>query len=169
MSIKIRRLNIAAALVLAVCLAIVLLAPSPIVPATVCKAYNNGPLYTDDFSGIEQPVIDDACRTAASLFGDNRQKCDDFVSQLLATYLEAEGKDIIVIFSAGGWGWDSIEDSPGWTSIMHGIEDELDDMGLSYLVLDHKRTTHDLKGLRQRDHAGGQSLPCQGGGPGSQG
>jgi len=146
MSTKIRRIKIAAALVFAVCLTIVLLAPSPVVPATVCKAYNNGVLTTDDFSGIEQAIIDDAYQTAAGLFGDNRQKCDDFVGQLLAAYLEAQDKDIVVIFNTGGWGWDSIKDSPGWTSMMHGIGEALDEMGLSYLVLDHKRTTHDLNG-----------------------
>jgi len=146
MSTKIRRLKISAALIVAVSLAIVLLAPSPVAPSTVCKAYNNGVLYTEDFSGIAQPVIDDAYQTAAALFGDNQQNCDDFVSQLLAAYLEAKDKDIVVIFNAGGWGWDSIKDSPGWTSIMHGIEDEFSDMGLSYLVLDNRRTTHNLNG-----------------------
>jgi len=141
MSAKIRRIKIAAFATVIVSLAIVLLAPSPVVPASTCKAESSSVvLSTQDFSGIPQAVIDDAARVASELFGDEQQKCDDFTSQILATYLEAKDRDIVIIFNAGGWGWDSVEDSSGWETIIEGIKAELSDMGCSYLVLAHKRT-----------------------------
>ena len=147
MSAKIRRIKIAAFVTVIVSLAIVLLAPSPVVPATTCKAESSSVvLSTQDFSAIPQAVIDDADRVASELFGSDQQKCDDFISQILATYLEARDKDIVIIFNAGGWGWDSVEDSPGWETIIEGIKAELSDMGYSYLVLAHKRTAPTLNG-----------------------
>ena len=147
MSAKIRRLKIVVALTIAISLVIVLLTPSPVVPATICKADSDSvPLYIQDFSVVPQPIVDDASGAAAELFGNNQQKCRDFTGQLLATYLEAKDKDIVVIFNAGGWGWDSIDDSPGWKSIIDGIKAELSDLGYTYLILEHKRTAHTLNG-----------------------
>jgi len=147
MSAKIRRIKIAALAVLIVCLAIVLLAPSPVVPATTCKAENGSiVLSTRDFSAIPQSVVEDAGRVAAELFGDDEQKCDDFISQILATYLEARDKDIVIIFNAGGWGWDGVADSSGWITIAEGIKAELSELGRSCLVLNHKRTSATING-----------------------
>jgi pimeloyl-ACP methyl ester carboxylesterase len=146
MSTKIRRLKIAAAAVVAVSLAIVLTAPSPVTPATVCKA-NSGstPLTIQDFSGIPQPVIDDATEVAAGLF-NTEAKRHDFMSQILATYLEARDNDIVVFYNPGGWGWDPIEESPNMGTIIDGIQAELTRLGYSSLVLEYKRTAHSLNG-----------------------
>ncbi len=147
MSVKIRELKIAALAVFIICLTIVLTASSPVVPATTCK-FENGSviLSTDDFSSIPQPVIEDAASVASGLFGEDQNKCDDFISHLLGAYLEARDKDIVIIFNAGGWGWDGVIDAPGWQSIVEGIEAELTKMGLTCLVLEHKRTQVTISG-----------------------
>lgn len=147
MSTKIHRLKIVVAVTVVVSLAIVLLAPSPVMPATTCKANSGGTLLSiQDFSTIPQPLVGDAAEVAAELFGRDQEKCHDFVSQILATYLEARDKDFIIIYNPGGWGWDSIEDSPSLGSIIDGIESELARLGYTSLVLEHKRTAHSLNG-----------------------
>ncbi|MFC1865595.1 hypothetical protein ACFLYB_02635 [Chloroflexota bacterium] len=148
MSAKIRRIKIAAALIFIISLVIVILAPSPVLPATTCKIENGVTvLSTQDFSAIPQSIVEDASRMAAGLFGEDRQKCDEFISQILATYLKARDKDIVVIFNAGGWGWDTVVDSHGWETIMEGIKTELSGLGHSYLILSHKRTASSINGL----------------------
>ena len=147
MSTKIRRLKIAAVVIVVVSLAIVLTAPSPVVPATTCKANSGGTVLSiQDFSAVPQPVIDDAAEVAAELFGNDQENCHDFMSQILATYLEAREKDFVIIHNPGGWGWDSIEESPKLGTIIDGIEAELARLGYGSLVLEHKRTAHSLNG-----------------------
>jgi len=147
MAAKIHRLKIIVALTVAISFAIVMLAPSPVVPATACHAESDGaPLYIQDFSVMPQPLIDDAAELATELFGKNQKKSHDFVSQLLAIYLEAKDKDVIVIFNSGGFGWTPIEEAPGGQGFAIGIESELAALGYSSLLLDHFRTTETLNG-----------------------
>ncbi len=141
MEAKIRRLKIGITLTVVLSLAIVLLVPSPVVLATVSEVGTGGiPLSTDDYSAVPQYIVDDANTLATELFGDAEEKRQDFISQLLATYLVAKDKDIVIIFNSGGWGWTPIEDSPYGMSIVTGISSELASLGYTVLFLDHLRT-----------------------------
>jgi len=104
-------------------------------------------LSVPDLSAVPQSVADDAIRLAQELFGDYHERYNDFVNQLLATYVEARDKDIVVLFNPGGWGWDFLENSPGWQSISVGIESELDSLGYKPLLLDFRRTKETYQGL----------------------
>lgn len=147
MAAKIHRLKIIVALTIAISFAIVLLAPSPVVPATNYQADGSGtPLYIQDFSAVPQLLVDDANELAAELFGNNQEKCHDFTSQLLAIYLEAKDKDFVVIFNSGGFGWTPIEETPDGQVFITGIESELTALGYSSLLLDHFRTAETLNG-----------------------
>jgi hypothetical protein len=144
---KLRQLKIWAGLVVVISLAIVLLAPSPVMPALACEVGNSSTLLTtDDFSSVPAPLVDQANQLSAELFGDDQEKRHNFTGQLLATYLAARDKDVVIFFNAGGWGWDSVLDSPGWTTIIDGLETELASLGYTTLVVDHKRTSPTLNG-----------------------
>ncbi len=104
------------------------------------------PLSASDLSAVPQSVADDAARLATELFGNSQEKYDDFVNQLLGTYLQAKDKDFVLVFNSGGWGWSLIEASPGWLSIFTGIESELNSSGYTSLLLTHQRTDDTLQG-----------------------
>ncbi len=142
MAAKIRRLKIIVALTVAISFTIVLLAPSPVVPATASEVGTGGVPLSQDFSVVPQPIIDDANEVAAELFGKNQ----DFVNQLLATYLAAKDKDIVIIFNSGGFGWTLIEETPEGQDFVTGIESELTISGYSALLLNHFRTAKTLNG-----------------------
>jgi hypothetical protein len=147
MAAKIRRLKIGVALIVAISFAIVFLAPSPVVPATAYEAKSDGiPLSIQDFSVVPQYIVDDAAVLAAELFGNDQEKCQDFVSQLLAIYLEAKDRDVVIIFNSGGFGWTPIEETPEGQGFITGIESELAALGYSSLLLNHFRTAETLNG-----------------------
>jgi hypothetical protein len=104
------------------------------------------PLLTADLSDIPQSVTHDATRLADELFADTQEKYNGFVSQLVGAYLEAQGKDFVVVFNSGGWGWNTIDTSPGWQSILYGIESELGSSGYTTLLLNYQRTVDNLWG-----------------------
>ncbi len=148
MAAKVRRLKIGITLTVAISLAIVLLAPSPVVPATASEVGSGGiPLPVQDFSSVPPLVVEDATELAAELFGDDQQKSDDFIGQLLAIYLAARDKDIVVIFNSGGFGWTPIEDSSQAQSFVAGIESVLAGSDYSVLLLEHFRTAETLNGV----------------------
>jgi len=137
---RIRRLGIVIALGLVLVFGIVVLAASYSESGVTCETGAEGlPLTLADFSAIPQAVIDDATELAGQLFGDYPEKYDDFVNQLLALYSEAEGKDFVVVFNPGGWGWNLVETSPGWWSIFDGINSELESLGYTSLMLNYQR------------------------------
>jgi hypothetical protein len=105
------------------------------------------PLSVPDLSTVPESVAEDATELAKELFEDYQEEYEDFVSQLLAAYVEAVDKDVVVIFNSGGWGWNFIENSPGWYSISTGIESELDKLGYSSLLLNYRRTEENLRGI----------------------
>lgn len=141
MADDIGRIKIGAALTVALSLAIVLLAPSPVVPATSYIVGNGETsLSIEDYSTLPQYMVDEARALAAELFGDNAEKCDEFIGQLLATYLAARDKDVVIIFNLGGWGWSALSETREGESFFSGIESELNAMGYSLLFLNHKRT-----------------------------
>ena len=148
MVINIRRLGILVALSIVLLLGVGLLALSySDVGVTVGVGTGGLPLSVPDLSAVPQSVADDATKLAQELFGDYQEKCNDFVSQLLAAYVEAQDKDVVVIFNSGGWGWSFLENSPGWCSIFTGIESELENLGYSSLMLDYRRTGETLRGV----------------------
>ena len=104
-------------------------------------------LSTPDLSAVPESVVEDATVMAMELFGDYQEKYSDFTNQLLATYAEAEDKDFVVIFNSGGWGWNVPDRSPGWKSIITGIESELDSLGYDSLLLNYRRTDENLRGV----------------------
>ena len=104
------------------------------------------PMSVGNLAEIPQSVIEDATALAEELFGEQQDKRDDFVNQLLATYLEAKDKDFVVIFNPGGWGWSLVEASPQWHSIFIGMESVLDDRGYTSLWLNYQRTADNLLG-----------------------
>jgi len=144
---NIRRLGIVIALGLVLLLGMAVLAASYSESGVTCEIGAEGlPLTLADFSAVPQAVIDDATGLAAELFGDSPEKCDDFINQLLAIYLEAEDKDFIIVFNPGGWGWNLVEDSPGWWSIFDGIESELESLSYTSLKLNYLRAADSFLG-----------------------
>jgi len=99
-----------------------------------------------EFSNVPQSVVEDATRLAAELYSDYQEKGEDFVSQLLVSYVEGRDKDFVVFFNSGGWGWNFLDSSPGWSSIFTGIESELDELGYTSLWLNYQRTSGTLRG-----------------------
>lgn len=144
---KIRILKIGVILTIVLSLATVVIAPPSLVAGVVSEVGAGGfPISTADFSAVPQSVVEDATGLAVELFGDYDGKCDQFVNQLLATYLEAKDKDFIMFFNSGGWGWNLLEISPDWNTIFAGIQSELDNLGYTSLWLNYKRTLGPLKG-----------------------
>ena len=147
MANDIGKLKIGTALILALSLAIVLLAPSPVVPGVFHDARDGGvSLPGDALSAVPRYIVEEAGDLAGDLFKDNPEKERVFINQLLAVYLAASDKDFIIIFNPGGWGWASLQDSSGWESIFDGIEAELDEMGYSSLLLNYQRTSESAQG-----------------------
>lgn len=144
---KVHRLKIAVILTVVLSLAIVILVPSPMVSATTSEAGTGGiPLSIQDLSAVPQSIVDDAARLATELFGNGPREYHDFINQLLATYLVAKDKDIVMFFNSGGWGWTLIEDSPEAQSFATGMESELASLGYTSLMLDYSRTASTLNG-----------------------
>jgi len=101
-------------------------------------------LSADDLATVPESVAEDAAQLSAELVGNNHEKYQQFVNQLLVAYLEAKDKDIVVFFNSGGWGWNQVDSSPGWSSILTGIESELDEFGYESLLLNYQRTSENL-------------------------
>jgi hypothetical protein len=99
-----------------------------------------------DRAQVPQNVIDDAEAVANELVGKSKGKLPEVIDELLASYVAAKKADVVIFFNPGGWGWDSIEDTPGWVSIIDGIRAKLDSLGYSSLVLNYQRTSRGLKG-----------------------
>jgi hypothetical protein len=144
-AVKVSKISIAIVLTVAVSLALVLLIPPSVVPATACEVENEEIcLSVPDLSLQHKSMIEEASDLAGELFGNHPEKNDEFTSQLMATYLAAKDKDIVVIFNSGGWGWTAVENTREGESFINGIESELADMGYSLLFLNHKRTARTL-------------------------
>lgn len=142
MESELRRIRMVVALTVVLSLGTVLVVPSSVLMGATGVVGDEGrPLTEADFAAIPGPVIDDAVRLAGELYGDYREEDSDFVRQLLTMYLEAQDKDFIMVFNAGGWGSKSLEVSPDWCSIFDGIKSDLDVAGYSTLFIDYLRTT----------------------------
>jgi len=108
---------------------------------------SGAPLSVADLSRVPQSVIEDATTMARELFGDYQDKYNIFVTQLLALYLEAKDEDFVVLFNSGGWGWNVLERSAGWTSIFDGMKSELQKLGYKALFVNYQRTEENLRGI----------------------
>ena len=148
MASNLRKLGVLVALSAVLFLGIAVLAFSySDVGVTVGVGTGGLPLSVTDLSKVPESVAEDATELAKELFEDYQEEYEDFVSQLLAEYVEAKDKDFVVIFNSGGWGWNFLENSPGWYSISTGIESELDKLGYSSLLLNYRRTGETLRGV----------------------
>lgn len=98
-----------------------------------------------DYSAMPSSVLDDANELAREVIGEGRKKFQGFVNQLLATYAGAVDKDVVIIFNSGGWGWKSVEETPGWSGIIEGIKSKLDGWGQESLVLNYRRTGNGVR------------------------
>ena len=147
MAANVFRLKLIVIATIAISFAIVLSAPSPVVPANTYPVDDSGiPILIQDISDIPQPLIDDASEVATDLFGNSEEKCRDFVSQLLNIYLAAKDKDVIIIFNSGGFGWTPIVEAPDKQEFFKGIEFKVNALGYSSLLLNHFRTEKTLNG-----------------------
>lgn len=144
---KIGKRRIAAALAIVLPLLVVVLVLTASQVGVTSKIGSGGlPLSASDLSAVPQSVTEDATKLATELFGEGLEEYDDFVNQLLGTYLEAKDKDFVILFNSGGWGWNLVEASPGWWTIFAGIETELNSSGYTSLLLTHQRTVDSLQG-----------------------
>jgi len=99
-----------------------------------------------DYSSVPQSVIDDAVQMASELVGKSQEALQNLVDQLVAAYVEARDRDVVILFNSGGWGWNLTGDTPGWASILEGIKSQLEELGYSPLVLTYRRTSQGIMG-----------------------
>jgi len=93
-----------------------------------------------DYSTVPQNVIDSATRIAKKAVGSVRERIKIYADELLATYIGARDKDIVIFFNSGGMGWNLTKDTPGWEGILNGIKSQLETLGYHPLVLNYRRT-----------------------------
>jgi len=98
-----------------------------------------------DYSAVPQNVIDNANRIAKKAVRSSRERTKAYADELLATYIEARIKDIVIFFNSGGMGWNLTKDTPGWASILNGIKSQLETLGYHPLVLNYRRTGSGLR------------------------
>jgi hypothetical protein len=99
-----------------------------------------------DRSSVPQNVIDDAIKKANELVGKSKEKLQNMVDQLVASYMEAKNADVVVFYNSGGWGWNLTQETPGWASILDGIKSQLESLGYRSLVLNYQRTSRGIRG-----------------------
>lgn len=105
------------------------------------------PLYDNtDLSAVPESVSGDAARLAAQMFGRDGKKSARFVDELLATHVRAQDKDVVVLFSPGGWGHGPMDTQRPWGSILNGMESQLSDSGIDFAILTYQRSVNSLYG-----------------------
>ena len=105
------------------------------------------PLSVADLSAVPQSVVEDATAMAKELVGSYKGRYEVFVNQLLALYVEAEDKDVVVLFNSGGWGTNRPQGDGGWASIFDGIKTELQSLGYNALFVNYQRTETSVRGV----------------------
>ena len=147
MASNIRRIGVLAVVTAVLLFGAVLVAASYTNVGMTAVSNGGWSLSTPDLSAVPESVVKDATVLSMELFGGYQEKYGDFTNQLLATYAEAKDKDFVVIFNPGGWGWNVLDSSPGWKSIITGIEIELDSLGYDSLLLSYQRTDESVRGV----------------------
>ncbi|MFH1638945.1 MAG: hypothetical protein ABIB93_01325 [Chloroflexota bacterium] len=147
MSVSIRRIKIIAMIAIALAMAIVLLASPPAVVLGITSevAPKGLPPPVYDYTIVPYEIATDAFCLAEDLFGKNTEAKNNFVSQLLGTYLAAKDNDLIIVFNPGGWGWRFLDESPNWYSIFMGLQEEAKESGYRTLLLEYRRSINTLK------------------------
>jgi len=147
-SSDIRRLNVAACIVVLISLVFVLAVPSnPPASRFALRGETDGYLYASNTGEFQSSVVEDAKNRAEKLFGGSNPAADELVRHLLGSLSACRNVDVLVIFNAGGFGWDSVDDATGWVTIMEGIIDILQGLGHRLMVVDYLRTRFDLGGF----------------------
>jgi hypothetical protein len=98
-----------------------------------------------DYSAIPHDVIDSANLIARRAVRSNAERIKMYADGLLATYVQARDKDVVIFFNSGGMGWNLTKDTPGWASILNGIKSQLETLGYHPLVLNYRRTGSGLR------------------------
>ncbi len=99
-----------------------------------------------DLSAVPQSVADDAACSATQLFGKHGEKHDSFVDELLTMYVKSRDKDVVVLFSPGGWGYGPMDASRPWGSILNGIQSQLSDSCVDSEILIYQRSANSSQG-----------------------
>jgi hypothetical protein len=103
-------------------------------------------LPASDYSSVPQSVIDNAVVAATGLVGDSNVKLQETVNQFLATYEQAKDRDFVIVFNSGGWGW-NISKTSGWSTILEGIQSQLENQGYQTTVMNYRRTNSGIGGV----------------------
>ena len=119
-----------------------------------------------DYSSLPASVVDSAATAAKQLVGHSQARLQDLIDQMLATYEEARHSDVVVFFNSGGWGWNQADKTPGWESILDGINAELESLGYQPLVLNYRRTSGGLMGCIREFFEAARRYPNRVAGPG---
>lgn len=139
------KLGVTAVVVLAV--VIVLVAPSPRQPGMMYELGSWGaPLSCSTASSIPEGLYTEALDLAQGIYGTQSEKSYRLAEQMIGSYCALEGKDVLLIFNSGGWGWSPAAESEGWASIISGIEQMLQKLGYTPLTLEYQRTSQDIWG-----------------------
>lgn len=97
-------------------------------------------LEARDFSAVPPSVIDYAVRMAQDAADIVRSQIKSYADELVASWVAAHDKDIVIFFNSGGMGWNLTKDTPGWAGILEGIMTHLEKLGHHPLVLNYRRT-----------------------------
>jgi hypothetical protein len=103
-------------------------------------------LSSYDEAEVPQSVLDDAIEVALEVVREGQEKIKSFKNQLVGMYMEVKDNDVVIIFNSGGWGWNLIQQTPGWSGILNGIKAELEKLGYRSIVLNYRRTTSGIIG-----------------------
>jgi len=144
---KIGRTGIAVALLTVIFLTIISLILVFESEVGMAKEIGTQEPFVYDHSQVPASVIDDAEKKAAELVGKDREKLENMVDRLLATYMQVKDTDIVIFFNSGGWGWNLTEESPGWSTILDGVQNRLSELGYESLILNYQRTNRGIKPL----------------------
>ena len=142
------RFNICLIAVFVLSLLVVFIASDPVAPSRFyLKGTQDGYLASTNFDSIPESVAADALSRAELMFGTVTEYAADFALQLAGFYELCRDYDTVVIFNPGGFGWDSVEDSPGWVTVMDGITRTLEILGRQAVALDYMRSPHGITGM----------------------
>ncbi len=104
-------------------------------------------LIVYDRSLVPVGVVDDAMKKAPELVGDDPEKQENMTDRLIATYMQVRETDVVIFFNSGGWGWNVKEDTPGWATILDGLQGQLSELGYQSLILNYQRTKPGIKAI----------------------
>ena len=110
---------------------------------------------------VPKPVLDDAVKSAKELIGESRVRIANFRDQLVGMYMEVKDNDVVIIFNSGGWGWNSTQQTPGWSGILDGIKSELERLGYSSIVLNYRRTSGGVYGCAREFYEAARQYPSK--------